>query len=72
MRTGRPKQPLNLVLVDKEKLELLARRPKDLDVRADVVFSFGLIEHFDPVGTCQAIQAHFECRRVPVVGEFLL
>jgi len=28
MRTGRPKQPLNLVLVDEEKLELLARRPK--------------------------------------------
>jgi transposase len=28
VRTGRPKQPLNLVLVDKEKLELLARRPK--------------------------------------------
>jgi transposase len=28
MRTGRPKQPLNVVPVDKEKLELLARRPK--------------------------------------------
>jgi transposase len=28
MRTGRPKQSLTLVLVDKEKLELLARRPK--------------------------------------------
>ncbi len=28
MRTGRPKQPLHLLPVDKEKLELLARRPK--------------------------------------------
>jgi len=28
MRTGRPKQPLNLGPVDQEKLELLARRPK--------------------------------------------
>jgi hypothetical protein len=28
MRTGRPKQPLILESGDKEKLELLARRPK--------------------------------------------
>ena len=28
MRTGRPKQPLKLASIDKEKLELLARRPK--------------------------------------------
>lgn len=28
MRTGRPKPPLSLVPIDKEKLELLARRPK--------------------------------------------
>ncbi len=28
MRTGRPKQPLTLDLADKDKLELLARRPK--------------------------------------------
>jgi transposase len=28
MRTGRPKKPLHLVLADREKLELLARRPK--------------------------------------------
>src|SRR5437660_1583988 len=28
MRTGRPKQPLTVGAADKEKLELLARRPK--------------------------------------------
>jgi transposase len=28
MRTGRPKKPLHLVLADRQKLELLARRPK--------------------------------------------
>jgi SAM-dependent methyltransferase len=30
----------------------------DLPVRADVVFSLGLIEHFDEAGTREAIQAH--------------
>jgi transposase len=40
MRTGRPKQPLNLNAADKEKLELLARRPKTLQrvaLRAKIV-----------------------------------
>ena len=31
----------------------------DLGFQADVVFSIGLIEHFDPAGTRQAIGAHF-------------
>ncbi len=31
--------------------------------RADVVFSVGLIEHFDPPGTCKAIAAHFDVLR---------
>jgi len=31
----------------------------DLGFRADVVFSIGLIEHFDPEGTRRAIEAHF-------------
>ncbi len=31
----------------------------DLGFQADVVFSIGLIEHFDPAGTRQAIEAHF-------------
>jgi SAM-dependent methyltransferase len=30
----------------------------DLDLQADVVFSLGLIEHFDPPGTREAILAH--------------
>jgi hypothetical protein len=30
MRTGRPKQPIILEAADKEKLELLARRPNRL------------------------------------------
>jgi putative flippase GtrA len=32
----------------------------DLDLRADAVFSVGLIEHFDPAGTRSAILRHFE------------
>lgn len=31
----------------------------DLPVQADAVFSLGLIEHFDPNGTRNAIRAHF-------------
>jgi SAM-dependent methyltransferase len=31
----------------------------DLTLQADVVFSIGLIEHFDEVGTRKAIHAHF-------------
>jgi SAM-dependent methyltransferase len=31
----------------------------DLPVRADVVFSLGLIEHFDEAGTREAVLAHF-------------
>ncbi len=31
-----------------------------LDVRADAVFSVGLVEHFDPLGTRRAILAHFD------------
>ncbi|MFH1059432.1 MAG: class I SAM-dependent methyltransferase [Pseudomonadota bacterium] len=30
------------------------------DLRADVVFSLGLIEHFDPADTARVIQAHFD------------
>jgi putative flippase GtrA len=30
-----------------------------LDLQADVVFSIGLIEHFDPAGTREAILSHF-------------
>lgn len=40
MRTGRPKKPLSLLPVEKEKLELLARRPKTaqrLALRAKIV-----------------------------------
>jgi hypothetical protein len=33
---------------------------KDSGLRADVVFSVGLIEHFDKPGTRQAIRAHFD------------
>lgn len=32
----------------------------DLDVRADTVFSIGLIEHFDPAGTREVILRHFD------------
>jgi hypothetical protein len=28
----------------------------------DIVFSVGLIEHFDPAGTALAVAAHFKCR----------
>jgi cyclopropane fatty-acyl-phospholipid synthase-like methyltransferase len=31
-----------------------------LDLEADVVFSVGLIEHFEPAGTRRAVEAHFE------------
>jgi glycosyltransferase involved in cell wall biosynthesis/SAM-dependent methyltransferase len=32
----------------------------DLDVEADVVFSVGLVEHFDPAGTRRAVRSHFQ------------
>lgn len=31
------------------------------NARADLVFSVGLIEHFDPQGTSKVIKAHFDC-----------
>jgi len=31
----------------------------ELPVQADLVFSIGLIEHFDPAGTREAVNAHF-------------
>jgi SAM-dependent methyltransferase len=34
-----------------------------LDARADLVFSVGLVEHFDPRDTRQAIHAHFDVLR---------
>src|SRR5262249_17358405 len=34
-----------------------------LDIQADLVFSVGLIEHFDPAGTARAVQAHFDILR---------
>lgn len=34
-------------------------RTVQLELQADAAFSIGLIEHFDPVGTRQAILAHF-------------
>ncbi len=34
-----------------------------LDLRADAVFSVGLIEHFDPAGTRQAVLRHLELLR---------
>ena len=34
-----------------------------LKIQADVVFSVGLVEHFDPAETSQAIQAHFDLLR---------
>lgn len=34
-----------------------------LDVKADAVFSVGLIEHFDEAGTRRAIRAHFDLLR---------
>jgi glycosyltransferase involved in cell wall biosynthesis len=35
----------------------------ELGVKADVVFSVGLIEHFDRAGTSKAIRAHFDLLR---------
>jgi putative flippase GtrA len=35
-------------------------RSLTLDLEADAVFSVGLIEHFDPAGTRQAIRSHFD------------
>lgn len=32
-------------------------------LQADIVFSVGLIEHFDPVGTARAIESHFACAK---------
>ncbi|MFZ5584872.1 MAG: methyltransferase type 12 [Thermodesulfobacteriota bacterium] len=45
--------------------ELIKRHEHDLrdgppPLTADVVFSLGLIEHFDPAGTARMIQAHFD------------
>lgn len=32
-------------------------------LQADIVFSVGLIEHFDPAGTARAIDSHFACAK---------
>jgi SAM-dependent methyltransferase len=34
-----------------------------MDLQADVVFSVGLVEHFDPIETRQAVLAHFDILR---------
>ena len=55
-------------------LDLLRQRPvtlhradvlhlPELELQADVVFSVGLIEHFDLTGTRKAVQAHFKLLR---------
>jgi hypothetical protein len=41
--------------------------PSAETLAADVVFSIGLIEHFDAAGTAQAIRAHFEHARAGAV-----
>lgn len=43
-----------LVLHQQNVLELHAKKP------ADVVFSVGLVEHFDPAGTARCVKAHFD------------
>lgn len=35
-------------------------RSLNFDLQADVVFSVGLIEHFEPAGTRRAVRAHFD------------
>ncbi|MDX2150138.1 MAG: bifunctional glycosyltransferase family 2/GtrA family protein [Bryobacteraceae bacterium] len=42
----------------------------DPAVRADVVFSVGLIEHFDPAGTRRAVHTHFDAAREHVLLSF--
>ena len=44
----------NIILHDADCLSL------NFDLQADVVFSVGLIEHFEPAGTHRAIRAHFD------------
>jgi hypothetical protein len=49
---------------NQQKANLLLKNVLDLSVEApfsDVVFSVGLIEHFDTHGTAQAIASHFKC-----------
>ena len=46
------------VLCHQQDVRELTLRPE-----ADVVFSVGLVEHFDPAGTRQAIRAHFDLLR---------
>ncbi len=44
MRTGRPKKPLEIVAADREKLSMMARRPKSaqsMAMRARIVLSCG-------------------------------
>jgi SAM-dependent methyltransferase len=69
-------QPAHYHVVDNNRLglDLLRRRVGgaavslhcanvlqfDLKLQVDVVFSIGLIEHFDQAGTRQVIQAHFD------------
>ncbi|MGH0035987.1 MAG: glycosyltransferase [Myxococcota bacterium] len=44
-------------------LDADVRRMPRRDVRADVCFSVGLIEHFDPADTARAVEAHFDATR---------
>lgn len=37
--------------------------PSARSLQADIVFSVGLIEHFDPEGTASAIESHFACAK---------
>lgn len=77
MRVLRPRF-YHVVDTNEYGLELLRRRApgddrlwlhrssvleRDLDLQADVVFSVGLIEHFDADGTRQAIGGHFRLLR---------
>ncbi|MBN9664080.1 MAG: glycosyltransferase [Acidobacteria bacterium] len=74
-RLTREFKPSRYEVIDTNRhgLDLLARRASSevelrqesvlelpVDPRADVVFSAGLVEHFDRRGTRQAIEAHFD------------
>lgn len=37
--------------------------PSAQSLQADIVFSVGLIEHFDPDGTASAIESHYACAK---------
>jgi SAM-dependent methyltransferase len=48
-------------VVEAREGDVLAELPEDL--RADLVFSVGLIEHFDAAGTAQALHTHLQATR---------